>query len=293
MKKKIIIGIYIISIIIVLLSLSKLFYSDLIKYPEFGKIENVQIVELNNETLRLSLAIETFNPNSFSQKITDGNFSIFENNANIGSANIIKGFSIEPDTSGIVEMDVNLKTIELSKIVSEKKKYIEVNLLGEIDSKVLFFDISPTINLPYRLNIFEILTNCLEDDSKNQKIVKINSTTINHISLGKTNATTTFTFLNPYKLEFTLESYPCKIYFNNNYAGDGNVLKSINIRNGQKQAKGQFKFVLNNFNLSESLLQNFLNLNTKWDYETKGTLNLQILGYNISIPYNYQGELIR
>lgn len=290
MKRHIIIVIYIVSLILIVLSFTKIFIGN--KNPVIQEVKNVKIIELNNDSLNILLSVEIFNQNSLTQKINGGYFLITKNNDIIGNAKIINQFSIEPDTSEIVDLSVSLKTLELAKNLSENTDQFEINLIGKINTEVLIFNISPNVNLPYKINMSEILTNCLENDSKEQRIIRINSTTIKDIDFSNTSAITNFTFINPYKLDFKLKSYPCKIYINNDYTGDGNILDTMILKNKQDKADGQFNFVLNNFDVSIRVFQNILQFKPKLNYETRGILFLEILGYEINFPYSYHGEIL-
>ena len=259
--------------------------------PKIKAIKDIQINELDKDSINLSLTVSAYNENSFEISIKELYVNIIKGGDKLGVAAQKDLISIPSDSIIDVELKVMLSTDEVTKLFVQDIDSINLNLIGKLLANVGLVTLPVDVDIPFSFSLKDNLYRTIERDSQKNKIVTVNRAELLEMSLFQSKIIIDFSLNNPYKLPFALYKYPAKIFVNDQYVGDGDLSDTIVLSDTNTTADGRFNFKLDNPNSIKSIVGSFFS--GKLEYETRGTLYLEILDYQIQLPYNFRGTIIK
>lgn len=259
--------------------------------PEIIDVTDIKILELKSDSLKLNIYVLALNKNDSDVDIDDVYLNLMINNDIIGSALSDGEISIEKFDTSTVSFYANLNTLKTIELASEKKDTINLRLKGEVTADLGLISIPVKVDLKHKFDLQKKLTETIEKDTKNNKLLKVGAARLKSLSLGNSTVEVEFKLTNPYGIDILLKDYPSQIFINENKSGEGNITKEILLQKENSTANGSVKYELNNVKTISSLFGSILK--RKLEYRTGGTIKLEILGYNIQFPFNFEGELIK
>ncbi len=258
--------------------------------PEIIDITDIKILKLKSDSLKLSINVLTLNNNDSDIEIDNIYLNLIIDNNIIGSAFRSKKVTMEKFDTSTINFHANLNTLKIIKLASNKKDTINLRLKGEVTADLGLIDMPVEVDLNHKFDLQKELTETIEKDTKNNKLLKVESAKLNSVSLGESTVEIEFKLTNPYGINILLKDYPSQIIINENKSGDGNISSEILLLEENSIADGSVIYELSNFKIISSLLGSILK--RKLEYQTSGMLKLEVLGYNIQFPFNFKGELV-
>lgn len=259
--------------------------------PEIKGVKDVQIESIDNEHVKLKVTVLAKNKNNFSVNVKDIFVYVLFNSDTIGVASSSASITLPSDA----ETDINLKTdfitAKLAPLLNDNTDSIKFSLKGKLNAEVAYINVPVDIDVPFTFSLKDNLYKTIENDSQKEKIISIQSASLQNIGLSESTVIIDFLLKNPYGVSCKLKNYPSQIYINGKYSGDGDIVNAISISEKNDSVSGSFLFQLDNFNSASSLLGSLFS--RKIEYETRGVLYLEILNYEIKLPYNFKGVLIK
>ncbi|HET6243180.1 MAG: LEA type 2 family protein [Bacteroidetes bacterium] len=108
-----------------------------------SKVENIKLQNFSKNSLALEVTFIIKNPNRYKFKITDNNFNVFLNNAELGTAKIKKKLIIpkKSEDSYTFIIETQFSKLAMGSIPSLlnmfRTKQVEFKLIGEVKVKTL------------------------------------------------------------------------------------------------------------------------------------------------------------
>ena len=259
--------------------------------PEIKGIRELKITRLTSTELSLDIIIQIENGNFFTLNLKDINLFLVNHNDTLGFLDEPKEIIIPANSILEKKLKVNLETKKVLNILKDEKGTLTLNLVGKAETKLLF--ITFPVNLETELNfaLKENLSNFVQTDSKDKKIIDVKSASINKIGITKSQLIINFTLNNPYEVKLKLVEYPSVVFINDSKSGEGNLQNEIEADSLQSNVGGTFLFDLDNFQAIKSAFG--VLFNQKLEYRTEGFLVIEIVGIEIKLPFSYNGELFQ
>ncbi len=259
--------------------------------PEIKGIKDFEIYEINKNEVLLNVTALAKNKNRFEVLLSDIDLNIFQKNDSLGTAKGKDEINIPSDSTGEIKLMLNIPIKKLAQILAGGEDTLTLNFKGKLNAKMSVINMPVDVDIPFKVNLREQFINVLTNETQNEDIVQINKAELVDITLSKSKVRINFTFRNPYGIEFKLLKYPAKIKINGKYAGNGDLESPLIVGINSNEAQGDLLFNLSNFNSATSLLNSLLS--RKLEYETEGELYIDMLGYNISFPFSFKGDLLK
>jgi LEA14-like dessication related protein len=209
----------------------------------------------------------------------------------IGSALSTEKITMEKFDTSSVSFHANLNTLKAIELASEKKDTINLRLKGELTADLGLISIPVKVDLKHKFDLQKKITETIENDTKSNKLLKVGKARLKSLSLANSTVEVEFKLTNPYGIDILLKDYPSQIFINENKSGEGNISTEILLQKENSTAEGSVIYELKNVKTISSLFGSILK--RKLEYRTGGIVKLEVLGYNIQFPFNFEGELIK
>lgn len=259
--------------------------------PEFKEIKKSRIVKFNSDSIWVDITAFAENRNNFKIEIENLDVTIMQENFALGKANRNENWQIEAEDTGKIQIHTALDTKKILKIISDEPESLHLKLVGGADADLGLITLPVDINIDFTVPVREQLSKTIQSDTENDKIIKISSAGLKKLNLGGSAVEIGFQIQNPYGIEFSVEGYPSTLFVGNKDLGEGNINEKIVVRKKGDVSEGKITYNLSNTKTLTSLFGSFFS--GKLEYETKGNLILNILGYDIKIPYRKKGVLAK
>lgn len=259
--------------------------------PEFKEIKKSNIVKFNSDSIWVDITAVAENRNNFKIEIENLDVTVMQDNLSLGKANRNEKWQIEAEENGEIQIQSALDTKKILKIISDEPDSLHLNFVGSADADLGLITLPVDIDIDFSVPIKEQLAKTIQSDTENDKLIKITSAGLKKLNLGGSAVEIGFQIQNPYGIEFSVEGYPSTLFVGNKDLGEGNINEKIVVRKRGEVSNGKITYNLSNTKTLTSLFGSFFS--GKLEYETKGSLILNILGYDIKIPYTKKGVLAK
>jgi LEA14-like dessication related protein len=259
--------------------------------PEVIDIKHVKIIKLKSGLLNLQIGVLVLNKNKADVKIENVCLNLITENDTIGSVFEDKNTVMKGNDTTEVSFYTNLKTHKVLELASEQKDILTIIIKGEVNVDLGLTAIPADIDLSYAFNLKRELAETIERDTKEKKLIKIKKAILRSLNLGESTVEIGFTLTNPYDVDIILKEYPSQIFINEINSGKGKLTSEIKLPKENSAADGSAIYELSNLNTIKSLFGSVFT--GKLEYRTNGTVFIDILGYDIQFPFNFEGELIK
>lgn len=259
--------------------------------PEIKGVKELKITRLTSSEFNLEIVIEIENSNFFEMNLSDIDLYLIHQNDTLGFLEQPKELVIPSNSKIDYNLKVSLYTIKVAEILKDEKDTLNFNLQGKAKTKLLFFTFPINLDTKLDFALKENLSNFVQTDSKDKKIIDVKSASINKIGLTKSQLLINFTLNNPYEVKLKLVEYPSVVFINDSKSGEGNLQNEIEADSLQSNVGGTFLFDLDNFQAIKSAFG--VLFNQKLEYRTEGPLVIEIVGIKIKLPFSYKGELLQ
>jgi LEA14-like dessication related protein len=259
--------------------------------PKFKEIKKSKIVKFNSDSIWIEITANAENRNNFKIEIENLNVNVMQENLSLGNANRNEKWQIEAKETGEIQIHTALDTKKILKIISDEPDSLQLKLIGTADADLGLITLPVNIDIDFTIPVKEQLAKTIQEDTENDKIIKISSAGLKNLNLGGSTVEIGFQIQNPYGIEFSVEGYPSTLFVGNKNLGEGDINEEIVVRKKGEVSKGKITYNLSNTKTLTSLFGSFFS--GKLEYETKGNLILNILGYDIKISYTKKGVLAK
>ena len=259
--------------------------------PKFKEIKKSKIVKFNSDSIWIEITANAENRNNFKIEIENLNVNVMQENLSLGNANRNEKWQIEAKETGEIQIHTALDTKKILKIISDEPDSLQLKLVGTADADLGLITLPVNIDIDFTIPVKEQLAKTIQEDTENDKIIKISSAGLKNLNLGGSTVEIGFQIQNPYGIEFSVEGYPSTLFVGNKNLGEGDINEEIVVRKKGEVSKGKITYNLSNTKTLTSLFGSFFS--GKLEYETKGNLILNILGYDIKISYTKKGVLAK
>ena len=259
--------------------------------PKFKEIKKSKIVKFNSDSIWIEITATAENRNNFKIEIENLNVNVMQENLSLGNANRNEKWQIEAKETGEIQIHTALDTKKILKIISDEPDSLQLKLIGTADADLGLITLPVNIDIDFTIPVKEQLAKTIQEDTENDKIIKISSAGLKNLNLGGSTVEIGFQIQNPYGIEFSVEGYPSTLFVGNKNLGEGDINEEIVVRKKGEVSKGKITYNLSNTKTLTSLFGSFFS--GKLEYETKGNLILNILGYDIKISYTKKGVLAK
>ena len=259
--------------------------------PEFKEIKETEILEFNSDSLRVSIIVLVENKNDFEIDIENLIVNIIHQNDTIGFAERKEKWIIQSHETGDVQFNAVLGTEKMLEIISLDKDSLQLVLRGRADANLELFTLPVDVDLSFIIAVKDQIAKSIKQDTESDKIITVVSAGFESMGFGESIVEIDFKIDNPYGIEFSVINYPSKISINGKEAGTGNVDDVIIVNSKGNQSKGKIRYTLSNSKTLASLFGSLFS--GKLEYETEGSLLINIMGFNIQFPYRMKGNLVK
>lgn len=278
-------------VVIIFLATNRFICSPSALAPEFKEITKSKIVDFNSDSLWINITAIADNKNNFKIEIENMHAYVLQNENSLGKANMNEKWEIDAIETGEIQIHTVLDTKKILKIISDEPDNLHLKLVGGADADLGLVTMPVDIDINFSVPVKEQLSRTVQEDTDNDKIIKIKSAGIKNLNLGGSVVEIGFEIQNPYGVEFFVEGYPSKLFIDGKELGEGNISDKIVVKKKGEMSEGKITYKLSNTKTLRSLFGSFFS--GKLEYETKGNLILKILGYEIKIPYTKKGVLAK
>jgi len=259
--------------------------------PEIIDVTSIKILDLNPDSLKLLVTVLAVNKNNYDININRLNLKLIIEGDTLGKAESNEYVEIAPEDTVCFSFNADLNTMKSVRLGSGINDSVEIRLLGGAVANLGLISLPVDIDINYKLNFKEKIREVIENDTEANEVIKIKAARFKPIKLNESAIEVDFTINNPYGIDFVLEGYPSAISINGSIAGTGNLDGAVNVFKKGSVSNGTAQYVLSNTGTVASLIKSFLK--KELVYETNGTLQIDILGYKVNLPYSFKGELIK
>lgn len=257
--------------------------------PDIKRIKNLTIKKITNSHIESDIEILAANSNIFNFEIEKMTLYILHSKDTIGIINSNTTISLLSSNQTELKLPLLLETNKVAALLSKDLDTIKINLIGIASIKLIFFRSNSTINTPFNLPLKESIFNTIQEDTKQEKIIRIKHARLDKIGFNNSHLLIDFSLKNPYDINFTLVDFPSEVFINNKFAGEGSLKYPIPVDTTDKSTDGTFVFKLNNLETFRSLFNSLFT--RKISYTTKGVLLLEILNHKVRLPFSFSGEI--
>jgi LEA14-like dessication related protein len=259
--------------------------------PEIIDVTDIRILKLNPDSLQLDISLLALNKNNSDVEIDNVYLNLLIDKDTIGNAFRNEKIKMKNFDTSTVNFFANLNTLKAIETASKRKDSLEIKMKGEVTANLGLITMPVEVDLSHKFDLQKELTKTIENDTKNNELLKVQSAKLNSFSLGKSTVEVEFKLTNPYGIDIILKDYQSKIFIDENESGEGNISSEINLQKENAAADGSVIYELSNVKTITSLFGSILK--RKLEYRTTGIIKLEALGYNIQFPFNFKGELVK
>lgn len=259
--------------------------------PEFKEIKQTEIIKFNSDSLWVSISVIAENKNDFDIDIKNLHVNIIHQTDTIGLANKDEKFLLKSFETGETKINAVLGTEKMLTLISLDEDSLQLGLVGSAVANLGLISMPVDVDLAFVIAVKDQIAKSVKQDTEDDKIITIVSAGLQSMNLGESIVEIDFQINNPYGIEFSVIDYPSVIFINGDEAGNGNVGEIIMVHSKGKESKGIISYKLSNSKTFTSLFGSLFS--GKLEYETKGNLLIDILGFNIQFPYSMKGVLVK
>ena len=259
--------------------------------PQIIRLENIEIMEITEDSIIVKLDAIIKNNNPFNLNIAKFNMGISSDTVQVGNAVSLNDATLFGDSSTIVPLNISLNTNRLLTSISSGIDSIQLNLKGIVQVKTEIKNFEKLIEYPITINIRELIEKSISESADSNDFISVVDAELIDITPISSKLSIKFVINNPYDIELFITDYSANVKVNGNEAGVGNITDKIFVGKQKNGVVGKMIFNLNNFKSATSLLNALLN--RKIEYETNGNLNLQIYKNEFSVPFSFKGDLLQ
>lgn len=277
--------------VVVFLAINNFICSPAGLAPEFKEIKSCKIEDFKADSIKINIIAAAENKNDIKIEVENLNVTVMHGNTALGFAERKEKWEIEASDIGEIELSSSLDTKKILQIISEDPDSLDLTLVGNADADLGLITLPVDIDIEFSIDVKEQLARTIKNDTDNDKIIKISSAGFKNLKLGGSVVEVSLEIHNPYGIEFTVEGYPSKLFMSGSELGEGDVSEEIIVKQKGEVSEGKITYNISNTQTLASLFGSFFS--RKLEYETKGNLLLNILGYNIKVPYSKKGVLAK
>jgi LEA14-like dessication related protein len=259
--------------------------------PEIIRLENIEIGEITEDSIKVKLVAVIQNNNPFNLNIAKFNMVINSDTVQVGNAVSLNDATLFGDSSTIIPLNISLNTNRLLTSISSGSDSIQLILKGNVKVKTEIKNFEKIIEYPITINIRELIEKSISESADSNEFISIVDAELIDITPISSKLSIKFVINNPYDIELFISDYSATVKVNGNESGVGNLTEKIFVGKKKNGVVGKMLFNLNNFKSATSLLNALLN--RKIEYETNGNLNLQICKNEFSVPFSFKGDLLQ
>ena len=267
------------------------------KQPEIVKIQDLTITEIKIDNSKLQLSIIVKNPNSYPIRLKALDVKMLDpNRVKVGEAKLKKEIDLPAKKNIQLDFLVNVQSRPMIHMVSSINKDLQffVSLKGKGKAKGI--SKSFEFEQPYSIDIKEYLPQLLphldsmmSGSSGEQAMFKLLRTYVGDYGISKTGLMADFIIINPYGLSFRLKGFPAEIFINGKAVGTGNIKQELVFDENVFYRDGSMTFQVSNLKSVVSAAKGVFKGGI--DYEVRGKIQIQVMGFDLEIPYAYSGVI--
>lgn len=255
--------------------------------PEIVDIKDIRITELDADSLKLQINVLAKNKNESDINVNHLLLKLLIGSDTLGAVVQDKNIYMKRLDTSYINFLAYLSTIKLIELLSASNDVVTMRVLGTGEANPGFISLPVDVDLSHSFNIKEKLTETVERDIREKNLIDLQNATLKLQGINSSAVEIKIKVNNIYGLDFIVKDYPSEIFVNDSKAGTGNIKEEISISANGNDSYGVAVYRLNNLRTITSL---FGSLGGKLAYETKGTLYLEILDYEINFPFNFGGD---
>lgn len=259
------------------------------------KYDNIKILTLNKDDIRVSADVTIRNNKMFKIKITNPKLCVYSSdNFKLGDLILPGKISLPGKKEAVITVELVLMNPEVQRHLKISDGKAVLKFKGNADVKYLLFNKNLTINRTQEISfkekvLKEKIISLIKEQISKMKLIQVEKVHIDRFSLTETHFVLNFTVENEFALKARLNSYESKLFINNKFVGDGKLKAPVTLSPDFKEAKGQLVFQIENWQM---LISSFnLLIAKKLEFTTQGNLSVELFNQDINIPYNFQGKL--
>lgn len=267
------------------------------KQPKIVKIQDLTISEIKIDNSKLQLSIIVKNPNNYPIRLKELDVKMLDpNRVKVGEAKLKKEIDLPANKNIQLDFLVNVQSRPMIHMVSSINKDLQFFISMKGKGKARGISKSFEFEQPYSIDIKEYLPQFLPNLKRitsgptgDQPLFKLLRTYVGDYGISKTGLMTDFIVINPYGLSFKLKGFPAEVLINGKVVGTGNIKKELVFNKNVFYRDGTMVFQVSNLKSVVSAAKGVFQGGI--DYEVKGTIQIQVMGMDIEIPYAYSGVI--
>lgn len=267
------------------------------KQPEIVKIQDLTITEIKIDNSKLLLSIIVKNPNGYPIRLQKLDVEMLDpTRVKVGEAQLKEKIDLPARKNIQLDFLVNIQSRPMLHMVSSINKDLEFFISLKGRGKARGFSKSFEYEQPYSIAIQEYLPQLLPNlnrissgSSGDQALFKLLRTYVGDYGISKTGLMTDFMVINPYGLSFRLQGFPAEIFINGKAVGTGNIKEELVFDENVFYRDGSMVFQVSNLKSAVGAAKGIFKGGI--DYEVRGTIQIQAMGFDLKIPYAYFGVI--
>ena len=150
--------------------------SNISVMPEIIRLENIEIGEITEDSIKIKLDAVIQNNNPFNLNISKFNMVIIGDSVQFGNALSLKDATLFGDSSTIIPLNISLNTNRLLTSISSGSDSIQLILKGNVKVKTEIKNFEKIIEYPITINIRELIEKSISESAdRDRKSTRLNS----------------------------------------------------------------------------------------------------------------------
>ena len=267
------------------------------KQPEIVKIQDLTISEIKIDNSKLQLSIIVKNPNNYQIRLKELDVQMLDpNRVKVGEAKLKKEIDLPANKNIQLDFLVDVQSRPMIHMVSSINKDLQFFVSMKGKGKAKGISKSFEFEQPYSIDIKEYLPQFLPNLKRitsgptgDQPLFKLLRTYVGDYGITKTGLMSDFIVINPYGLSFRLGGFPAEVFINGKVVGTGNIKNELVFDKNVFYRDGTMVFQVSNLKSVVSAAKGVFQGGI--DYEVRGTIQIQVMGQDLEIPYAYLGVI--
>lgn len=259
--------------------------------PEMGIDKELDFKNRNivNDTLCFTVNANLQNKYFFGITLDTVESAIFLNDTKIGSLESINKSKVSSNSVSKIPLSLKFPLSNIATIAKHKADTLNLAIKGDAEIGFPVFSYKKSFSEVFNFAMSDIPLLEMPDFSKD--FIAVKSAKLKTIDLNKSVVEINFDIKNPATLAVTLQNYSCKLFINDKYCGDGDIKNPILVEAKPIVTNGKITFEIDNGKLLFSLPGSLFSL--KIQYRTEGVMTVKYQNNDISVPFNFKGDLIK
>jgi LEA14-like dessication related protein len=267
------------------------------KQPEIVKIQDLTISEIKIDNSKLLLSIIVKNPNNYPIRLKELDVQMLDpTRVKVGEAKLKQEIDLPANKNIQLDFLVNVQSRPMIHMVSSINKDLQFFIAMKGKGRAKGISKSFEFEQPYSIDIKEYLPQFLPNLKRitsgpagDQPLFKLLRTYVGDYGITKTGLMSDFIVINPYGLSFKLKGFPAELFINGKIVGTGNIKKELVFDENVFYRDGTMVFQVSNLKSVVSAAKGVFQGGI--DYEVRGTIQIQVMGLDLDIPYAYLGVI--